>query len=100
MKKGFIMGNTRNNGHNSKLQVDIQPNIRRNRITNPATDSIIMLFAISFGVAPILRKFVNNISGSDMLNITFDNISFDSGVSTLIFAAIAPISTTTVRIKI
>jgi hypothetical protein len=35
-----------------------------------------------------------------MLKITFDNISFESGVKTLNLAAIAPIRTTTARIKI
>jgi hypothetical protein len=54
----------------------------------------------SLGVASSLRKLVKSIRGRDMLKITFDSISLESGVRTLNFAAITPIKTTIARMKI
>jgi hypothetical protein len=83
-----------------KIFVVIQPNRSRNKITNPATDNTIKLFESNLGVASSLRKFVKSIKGSEMLKITFDNISFEAGVRTLKRAEMAPIMTITERMKI
>ena len=83
-----------------KIFVVAQPIRSRNNITNPATDNTTKLFASNLGVASSLRKFVKSMRGREMLKITFDSISFESVVRTLNRAAIAPISTTTERMKI
>jgi hypothetical protein len=85
---------------NLNIFVVAQPIRRRNKITHPATNNTVKLFESNLGVASSLRKFVKSISGSEMLKITFDNISFASGVRTLKRAAIAPIMTTIARMKI
>jgi len=83
-----------------KIRAVSQPARSMKRITVPLIDSTRRLFASSFGVTSSLRKLVKSIRGSEMLNITFDSISFDSGVITLTFAAMAPIITTMARIMI
>ena len=70
------------------------------KITNPETARTIKLFIISFGVASSFMKLVNNISGREMLKITFESISFELIVRTPALAAMTPIITTMASIAI
>jgi hypothetical protein len=70
------------------------------KITSAETDNTITLFARSLGVAFNLRKFVNSISGSEILKITFESMPSVSLLRTLNRAAIAPIKTTIARMAI
>ena len=59
-----------------------------------------MLFVIRRGLASSLRKLVNSIRGREILKIIFDSTSLESLVKILNFAATAPMTTTTARMKI
>lgn len=76
MKKGFIMGNTRNNGHNSKLQVDIQPNIGLDSDVRHSVVSILNNTLANEAVLTVKTRNAHwNVSGACFyeLHILFDS---------------------------